>query len=40
MTDTLFPDLFAAPGPAVPDDAAAALRTFFHHMATFMINRA
>ncbi len=26
MTDTLFPDLFAAPGPAVPDDAAPAPR--------------
>ncbi|CAL8967673.1 ATP-dependent DNA helicase UvrD1 [Propionicimonas sp. T2.31MG-18] len=26
MTDTLFPDLFAAPGPATPDDAAPAPR--------------
>ncbi|MCA0308684.1 MAG: DNA helicase PcrA [Actinobacteria bacterium] len=26
MTDTLFPDLFAAPGPAAPDDAAPAPR--------------
>ena len=25
---------------AIPDDAAATLRAFFHHMATFMINRA
>lgn len=25
---------------ALPDDAAAVLRGFFHHMATFMINRA
>ncbi len=26
MTDTLFPDLFAAPGPAAPDDATPAPR--------------
>jgi hypothetical protein len=25
---------------AIPDDAAAVLRPFFHHMASFMINRA
>lgn len=25
---------------ALPEDAAAVLRGFFHHMATFMINRA